>query len=88
MTQKTDLQNIANAAINSNITEVRRLLSTGINNRQAYLYVEVFHQDYQASELIQKEGKCKCGGIASKWIPEPICSNCSFSKSMGHIEYG
>jgi len=88
MKQNTDLQNIAKAAINGNIEEVRKLLSKGINNRQAYLYVEAFYKDYQASELIQKEGKCKCGGIASKWIPEPICSNCSFSKSMGHIEFG
>lgn len=88
MKKNNDLLEISRAAMDGNITEVRKLLSTGINNRQAYLYVEAFYQDYQASELIQKEGKCKCGGIASKWIPEPICSNCSFSKSMGHIEYG
>lgn len=88
MTHITDLQNIAHAAINGNIEEVRQVLSKGINYHQAYLYVEAFHQDYKASELILKEAKCKCGNIASKWVPEPICGACRFRRSMSQIEYG
>ncbi len=88
MTQITDLRNIANAAINGNIEEVRQLLSNGINYHLAYLYVEAFHQDYKASELILNEARCKCGNLASKWLPEPICGACRFSRSMRQIEYG
>jgi len=84
----TDLQKISNAAINGNIEVVRQMLSNGMNYHLAYLYVEAFHQDYKASELILKEAKCKCGNIASKWLPEPICGACMFKRSMRQIEYG
>jgi len=79
---------IAQAAINGDKKKVRELLSSGINYRMAYLFVERFHQNDKASEFIQREAKCKCGAVATKWTPKPICGNCSFQKAMSNIEYG
>jgi hypothetical protein len=82
------LLEIGKAAIDNDKKKVRELLATGINYRLAYLYVERFFQNDKASELIQKEAKCKCGAVATKWNPKPICGNCSFQKAMLKIEYG
>lgn len=79
---------IGKAAIKGDKNKVRELLASGVNYRLAYLYVERFHQNDKASELIQKQGICKCGAIATKWIPCPLCPNCSFQKAMSKIEYG
>ena len=79
---------MAKAAINGDIERVRNILNTGLNYRLAYLYVEAFFQDKIASDLIQTEGKCKCGNVATKWEPGPICPNCRFRNVMKNIEYG
>jgi hypothetical protein len=79
---------ISKAAIDGDKKKVRELLAAGVNYRMAYLYVERFHNDNKASELIIKQGLCKCGAIATKWKPGPLCPNCSFQKAMSKIEYG
>jgi hypothetical protein len=79
---------IGKAAIEGDKIKVRELLAAGVNYRMAYLYVERFYNDNKASELIIKQGLCKCGAVATKWQPGPLCPNCSFQKAMSKIEYG
>lgn len=88
MDNKITLEAISEFAISGNNTEVRKCLSAGTNYRTAILYVETFHKNHAASLLIQKEGLCKCGSVAIKWNPIPICGGCNFKNAMKNIEYG
>ena len=82
------LKEIAKASMSGDVENVRQILSSGLNYRDAYLYVELFHKDNLASLLIQEEGKCVCGKRAIKWKPKPQCASCSFDEEMDKIEYG
>lgn len=79
---------IARFAIDGNVEEVRRSLASGINYREAILYVSGFHQNREAEKFILEHATCKCGQIATTWKPEPKCANCGFHESIDNqIEY-
>lgn len=84
---ESKLIQIGRAAIEGDKAKIQELLKDGVNYRMAYLYVERFYNNDKASQLIQKQGLCKCGAIATKWQPEPLCPGCSFRKAMSKIEY-
>jgi hypothetical protein len=87
MNTAEELEQIAAVAIEGSITGVNRLLSQGINYREAQLFVEGFHQDKQASNLILKQAHCNCGNLAIKWEPNPTCGNCGLQKGLQSIEF-
>ncbi len=84
---QAELQQIAAVAIKGSIAGINQLLSQGINYREAQLFVEGFHQDKQASNLILKQAHCNCGNLAIKWEPNPTCGNCGLQKGLQSIEF-
>ena len=84
---QTELQQIATVAIQGSKKGINNLLRQGINYREAQLFVEGFHQDKQASNLILKQAHCKCGNLAIKWEPNPTCGNCKLKKGLASIEF-
>lgn len=87
MATKTELEEISRVAMQGCVKGINKLLSQGINYREAQLFVEGFHQDKQASNLILKQAHCKCGNLAVKWELKPICGNCKIKKGLQSIEY-
>lgn len=87
MATQTELEEIARVAKKGCTKGINQLLSQGINYREAQLFVEGFHQDKQASNLILKQAHCNCGNLAIKWEPKPTCGNCGLQKGLESIEY-
>lgn len=81
------LEYISKAAIEGNIEKVRTLLEDGVNYRNAQMYVESFHRSDEASRLIFSQAHCECGQVAVKFLPEPLCPGCAFSKATKQIKY-
>lgn len=84
---QTELEQIAAVAMKGCTKGINQLLSQGINYREAQLFVEGFHQDKQASNLILKQAHCNCGNLAIKWEPNPTCGNCGLQKGLQSIEF-
>lgn len=82
-----ELEQIARVAIKGSIVGINQFLSQGINYREAQLFVEGFHQDKQASNLILKQAHCNCGNLAIKWEPNPTCGNCKLHEGLESIEF-
>ena len=87
MATQTELEEISRVAIEGCSKGINELLSQGINYREAQLFVEGFHQDKQASNLILKQAHCICGNLAIKWEPNPTCGNCGLQKGLESIEF-
>lgn len=84
---KSKLHEIAHYAIIGDIISVRYMLLNGVDYKEAYLFVEKFHNNENASKLIRRQAICKCGAIAFRWDPDPTCRNCSFHKAIEMIEF-
>jgi hypothetical protein len=87
MATQAELEQISAVAIEGCTKGINQLLSQGINYREAQLFVEGFHQDKQASNLILKQAHCNCGNLAIKWEQNPTCGNCGLQKGLQSIEF-
>jgi hypothetical protein len=74
-------------AIKLNNIENVRILLFSVDTRKAFLFCEMVKSDMQASELIKKIRRCRCGKLAVRYYPESKCPQCIFNEGLSRIEY-
>lgn len=75
------------AAKNKDSLSIRTILSLGLNYRDAQTYIELFHNDVEASKEVYKNSHCCiCDNLLSNFHVNN-CQSCFFSERMKQIRY-
>jgi hypothetical protein len=87
------LRLLSESAKRGQVEQVDSLLATltkqGITIEKILTYAEWWNggagRSSESVALIKRRSFCKCGNRAASWESQPLCSNCSFRKTLSQV---